>query len=222
MSILESPLIDWTIFSSTIQLIVKGLLIGIIVSAPMGPVGVLCIQRTMHRGRNVGLVTGLGASLSDLIYAIITGAGMTLVMSFVEQEQNIYWMKIGGSAILFGFGLHTLLSNPLKAIRRSKHKRGSLVHNFITSFFLTLSNPLIIFLFIALFYGAAKSLRCILGLYVHLRRGNVVVGRTDLPHHTHEELIWLSRNDCAQSHHRCHRAHGECYLCFPYPLSHPS
>ena len=94
MSILESPLIDWTIFSSTIQLIVKGLLIGIIVSAPMGPVGVLCIQRTMHRGRNVGLVTGLGASLSDLIYAIITGAGMTLVMSFVEQEQNIYWMKI--------------------------------------------------------------------------------------------------------------------------------
>ena len=120
MSILESPLIDWTIFSSTIQLIVKGLLIGIIVSAPMGPVGVLCIQRTMH-------------------------------MSFVEQEQNIYWMKIGGSAILFGFGLHTLLSNPLKAIRRSKHKRGSLVHNFITSFFLTLSNPLIIFLFIALF-----------------------------------------------------------------------
>ncbi|EKX90442.1 LysE family translocator [Alloprevotella sp. oral taxon 473] len=151
MSILESPLIDWAIFSSTIQLIVKGLLIGIIVSAPMGPVGVLCIQRTMHRGRNVGLVTGLGASLSDLIYAIITGAGMTLVMSFVEQEQNIYWMKIGGSAILFGFGLHTLLSNPLKAIRRSKHKRGSLVHNFITSFFLTLSNPLIIFLFIALF-----------------------------------------------------------------------
>lgn len=151
MSILEVPLIDWAMFSSTIQLIVKGLLIGIIVSAPMGPVGVLCIQRTMHRGRIVGLVTGVGASLSDLIYAVITGAGMTLVMSFVEQEQNIYWMKIGGSAILFAFGLHTLLSNPLKAIRRSKHKRGNLVHNFVTSFFLTLSNPLIIFLFIALF-----------------------------------------------------------------------
>ena len=54
MSILEVPLIDWAMFSSTIQLIVKGLLIGIIVSAPMGPVGVLCIQRTMHRGRIVG------------------------------------------------------------------------------------------------------------------------------------------------------------------------
>ena len=151
MSILEGSLINWAIFSSTIQLIVKGLLIGIIVSAPMGPVGVLCIQRTMHRGRKVGLVTGLGASLSDMIYAIITGAGMTLVMAFVEQEQNVYWMKIGGSAILFAFGLHTLLSNPLKAIRRNKHKRGNLVHNFVTSFFLTLSNPLIIFLFIALF-----------------------------------------------------------------------
>ncbi len=173
MSILEGSLINWAIFSSTIQLIIKGLLIGIIVSAPMGPVGVLCIQRTMHRGRTVGLVTGLGASLSDMIYAIITGAGMTLVMAFVEQEQNVYWMKIGGSAILFAFGLHTLLSNPLKAIRRNKHKRGNLVHNFVTSFFLTLSNPLIIFLFIALFaqltfvsYSSASTFSCLV-LYAY-------------------------------------------------------
>ena len=60
-------------------------------------------------------------------------------------------MKIGGSALLFAFGLHTLLSNPIKAMRQPSGKKGTPVQNLITSFFLTLSNPLIIFLFIALF-----------------------------------------------------------------------
>ena len=141
----------WNEFSSTLQLVLKGLIIGIVVSAPMGPVGILCVQRTMHKGRRFGLITGLGASLSDLLYAIVTGAGMTMVMSFIEQRNNIFWMKIGGSALLFVFGLHTLLSNPIKAMRQPSGKKGTLVQNLITSFFLTLSNPLIIFLFIALF-----------------------------------------------------------------------
>lgn len=117
----------------------------------MGPVGILCVQRTMHKGRLYGLVTGLGASLSDLFYAVVTGAGMTVVMSFIEQRNNVFWMKIGGSALLFAFGLHTLLSNPIKAMRQPSGKKGTPVQNLITSFFLTLSNPLIIFLFIALF-----------------------------------------------------------------------
>lgn len=141
----------WNEFSSTLQLVLKGLIIGIVVSAPMGPVGILCVQRTMHKGRRFGLITGLGASLSDLLYAIVTGAGMTVVMSFIEQRNNIFWMKIGGSALLFVFGIHTLLSNPIKAMRQPSGKKGTLVQNLITSFFLTLSNPLIIFLFVALF-----------------------------------------------------------------------
>lgn len=141
----------WNEFSSTLQLVVKGLIIGIVVSAPMGPVGILCVQRTMHKGRLYGILTGLGASLSDLFYAVVTGAGMTVVMSFIEQRNNIFWMKIGGSALLFAFGLHTLLSNPIKAMRQPSGKKGTPVQNLITSFFLTLSNPLIIFLFIALF-----------------------------------------------------------------------
>lgn len=141
----------WAEFSSTLQLVVKGLIIGVVISAPMGPVGILCVQRTMHKGRRYGLVTGLGASLSDLLYAIITGAGMTVVMSFIEQRNNIFWMKIGGSALLFAFGLHTLLSNPIKAMRQPSGKKGTPVQNLVTAFFLTLSNPLIIFLFIALY-----------------------------------------------------------------------
>ena len=66
----------WIEFSSTLQLVLKGLIVGIIISAPMGPVGILCIQRTMKKGRIYGIVTGAGAALSDFLYALITGLGM--------------------------------------------------------------------------------------------------------------------------------------------------
>ena len=58
---------------STLEIIVKGVLIGLVASAPMGPVGVLCVQRTLNKGRVYGLVTGTGAAFSDIIYALITG-----------------------------------------------------------------------------------------------------------------------------------------------------
>lgn len=142
----------WTEFSSTLQLIVKGIIIGIVVSAPMGPVGILCIQRTMNKGRSYGIATGAGASLSDFVYAVITGSGMLFIMDFIERPEIIFWLKLGGSLLLFIFGLHTLLSNPIKSLRKaSSGKKGTLFNNFISSFFVTISNPLIIFLFIALF-----------------------------------------------------------------------
>lgn len=59
-------------FASPLLLIIKGLMVGIIASAPMGPVGILCIQRTIQKGRTYGIVTGAGAALSDIIYALIT------------------------------------------------------------------------------------------------------------------------------------------------------
>ena len=61
--------------------IFKGLIIGILASAPMGPVGILCVQRTLNKGRWYGFVTGLGATASDLFYALITGLGMSFVYS---------------------------------------------------------------------------------------------------------------------------------------------
>lgn len=68
-----------------LELILKGLLIGIIASAPMGPVGILCIQRTLNKGRWYGFVTGVGAAASDIIYALITGLGMSFVMDFIRR-----------------------------------------------------------------------------------------------------------------------------------------
>lgn len=99
-------------FASPLLLIVKGLLVGIIASAPMGPVGILCIQRTMQKGRAYGIVTGAGAALSDIIYALITGFGMSFVMEIIDNEQNIFWMKLIGSIMLFSFGIYMFRTDP--------------------------------------------------------------------------------------------------------------
>ena len=142
----------WTQFSSYGQLIIKGMLIGIIASAPMGPVGILCVRRTLQKGRAYGIVTGMGAALSDFFYALIVGAGMAFATAFIEDEQNIFWMKLGGSILLFGFGVIMFRTHPKDAPAPSQNKgKGTLFNNFITAFLLTLSNPLIIFLFIAVF-----------------------------------------------------------------------
>lgn len=67
------------------DILVKGFIIGVVVSAPLGPVGVLCIQRTLNKGRWYGFVTGLGASLSDIAYALLTGYGMSFVSDYINK-----------------------------------------------------------------------------------------------------------------------------------------
>ena len=127
----------------------KGFIIGVIVSAPLGPVGVLCIQRTLNKGRWYGFVTGVGAALSDICYALLTGYGMSFVFDYVNK--NIFYLQLIGSVMLLAFGVYTFRSNPVKSLRPSSGNKGTYLHNFVTAFFVTLSNPLIIFLFIGLF-----------------------------------------------------------------------
>ena len=136
---------------STLDLIIKGLLIGVVASAPMGPVGVLCIQRTLNKGRWYGFVTGIGASFSDIIYALITGFGMSFVVDFIENKDNMFYLQMAGSIMLFFFGWYTYRCNPAKLIRATSPRKGTLIHNMVTGFLVTFSNPLIIFLFVALF-----------------------------------------------------------------------
>ncbi|MBO4597854.1 MAG: LysE family transporter [Bacteroidaceae bacterium] len=133
------------------EILEKGLLIGVIVSAPMGPVGILCIQRTLNKGRWYGFVTGLGAAISDMLYAFITGFALSFVVDFIENERNMFYLQLVGSILLFIFGVYTFRSKPEKNIRPSSNKKGTLVNNCSSAFFITLSNPLIIFLFIAFF-----------------------------------------------------------------------
>lgn len=136
---------------STLELIVKGFFVGVVASAPMGPVGVLCIQRTLQKGRIYGMVTGIGAAVSDIIYALATGFGMSFVMDFIENARNLFYLQLAGSFMLVLFGIYMFRSDPRKSMRPVSKSKGTLVHNFVTAFLVTFSNPLIIFLFIALF-----------------------------------------------------------------------
>ena len=136
---------------SIVDLMFKGMLIGMIASAPMGPVGVLCVQRTLNKGRWFGFVTGIGAAISDIIYAGITGFGMSFVMDFVNDDQNKFYLQIVGSVVLLVFGIYTWRSNPTKNMHQSGKQRGTLWYNTWTAFLVTFSNPLIIFLFMGLF-----------------------------------------------------------------------
>lgn len=140
---------NWIEQVTILDLLVKGLIVGVVVSAPLGPVGVLCIQRTLNKGRWYGFVTGLGAALSDICYALITGYGMSFMDVFLTKNQVL--LQIIGSVMLFVFGIYTFRSNPVQSIRPVSSTPGSYLHNFVTAFFVTFSNPLIIFLFIGLF-----------------------------------------------------------------------
>ena len=134
-----------------LEIIVKGVVIGIVASAPMGPVGVLCIQRTLNKGRAYGLVTGVGAALSDILYALITGYGLSLLYDVISNPTTIYWMQLIGAVIMFIFGLHTYRTNPVRNTRNVSRNKSSLLRNGVTGFFITLANPMIILLFLALF-----------------------------------------------------------------------
>lgn len=129
--------------------ILKGIFIGLLVSAPMGPIGVLCIQRTLNEGRLHGFISGLGASLSDIVYAIISGLGISFVMDFVEQ--NHYPLQIAGSFLLLIAGYYIYKSNPAKKLFRQDEKKSPYWKNLVSSFFINLSNIGILFFFIAMF-----------------------------------------------------------------------
>lgn len=150
----------------------KGLFIGILVSAPMGPVGMLCIQRTLSKGRWHGFVTGLGAVLSDVIYAAITGLSMGFVIRFVEA--NLMPLQLGGSILLAVFGFFLYRNNPIKSLKKQREGKLSYAQDFVTGFLLTFSNVLIVLLYIGLFarFGFIST-DCSLGM---LLAGIVCIG----------------------------------------------
>lgn len=132
-----------------IMLIFKALAIGIIISAPMGPVGVLCIQRTLNKGRAIGMATGIGAAVSDLIYCLLTAFCLSFVEDFLLRNQPT--LTLFGSAALIIFGLFLFRNNPVKSIKPGNSNRTSVRNSVITGFLFTFSNPLIVVLIMGLF-----------------------------------------------------------------------
>ncbi len=132
-----------------IEFMLRGILVGIAVSIPLGPIGVMIVQRTLTRGQWAGFFSGLGAALSDLLYALVAGFGFTLVIDFIES--NKIWMQIIGGAVLLSFGIHTFLQNPIKQIRQPRKSNANYWQDVVTTFLLTVSNPLAVFTFIIIF-----------------------------------------------------------------------
>ncbi|KGN68346.1 LysE family translocator [Porphyromonas sp. COT-239 OH1446] len=134
-----------------IETILKGIIIGIFVSAPMGPVGLLCLRETMYNGRRDGLLTGIGATISDLLYALMAYWGVSLVLDFVSKYDAVLRLVGGVIIVIFGYVLFLNSGAPIK--RAASRRLGKLhgLRKVVIAFFVTLSNPFILLLFLPLY-----------------------------------------------------------------------
>jgi len=132
-----------------ISFLLRGLIIGFSIAAPVGPIGVLCIRRTLAEGRFSGLVSGLGAATADAIYGCIAGFGLASISSVLVGFQA--WLRLVGGVFLCYLGIRTFLSKP--ADQAASAKVNGLVGAYASTFFLTLTNPMTILSFAAIFAG---------------------------------------------------------------------
>jgi len=158
----------------SLNLLWEGFVIGIAVSVPLGPLGMLCIKRTVNKNWRSGFSSGLGIAASDTIYAIVAGFSLTIIINFITSYE-IYF-KILGATMVILLGLYIFLSNPAKEIQKFKQKGTSYLQDFFTAFLLTFSNPLSVFIFIAIFTSYSLVLQLSLLLEAMLIVGGIFAG----------------------------------------------
>lgn len=180
---------------------IRGLIFGLSIAAPVGPMGVLCIRRTLADGRLAGFISGLGTGTADACYGAVAAFGLTFVTTFLVNQQS--WLRLVGGAFLCYLGATTFLSTP--AERSAAMGRSGLRNIYFTTFGLTLTNPLTIVTFAAIFagigvgeingaYGSASLL--VLGVFLGSALWWIVLSsgmalmRTKL---TPALLIWVNR-----------------------------
>ncbi len=132
-----------------ISFLLKGIVIGFAIAAPVGPIGVLCIKRTLIGGRFSGFFTGLGAALADTIYGCIGAFGLTAISTFLMGMQG--WLKGIGGLFLLYLGIKTFLEKPAKDSLNVKEL--GFFKDFATTLFLTLTNPMTILSYMAILAG---------------------------------------------------------------------
>ena len=127
----------------------RGLVIGFSIAAPVGPIGLLCIRRTLADGRLVGLVSGLGAATADAIYGFVAGFGLTAISGFLIGQG--FWLRLVGGAFLCWLGARIFLSEP--ATKAATVDGRGLAGAYVSTLALTLTNPTTILSFVAIFAG---------------------------------------------------------------------
>jgi threonine/homoserine/homoserine lactone efflux protein len=132
-----------------IHQLIKGLVIGLSIAVPVGPIGILCIRRTLTQGRIVGFLSGLGAATADAFYGAVAGFGLTFLSNFVIGQQT--WLRLIGGVILCYLGIRTFVSKP--AEQGISLEENSFWSAYLSTFFITLTNPMTILFFAAVFAG---------------------------------------------------------------------
>lgn len=150
----------------------RGLLLGFSIAAVVGPIGLLCISRTLQRGFLYGFVTGLGAATADGMYGGIAAFGLTLISTFLVSQQ--LWIRLLGGLFLLYLGIRTMLTRPSQ--RTAQSRDSSFFGAYVSTWLLTLTNPLTILSFAAIFAGLGVGVSSRSGLAATLVVAGVFCG----------------------------------------------
>ena len=130
--------------------LLKGILVGICASIPLGPVGVICVQQTVNRGRRAGFASGYGAAVADTLFTSVAFLSLSVVLDFIDAHRQA--IQISGGVLLIVLGFITFVRNAVKQFRKDRaSKKKNYAQDFVYVFLLTLTNPLTVFIFLTLF-----------------------------------------------------------------------
>jgi len=130
-----------------VELLIGGIIVGLMIAIPVGPVNILCIQRTLEAGWRSGVISGLGAAAADMLYGGVAGFSITLVVQFLVREQS--WIRLFGGILLVVIGILYFFKRPVP-LNAQKQDRGSPYSDLRSTFLLTLTNPTTVLSFLAL------------------------------------------------------------------------
>jgi threonine/homoserine/homoserine lactone efflux protein len=157
-----------------LNLLWKGIVTGMAVSIPLGPLGILCIQRTVNKNWKSGIFSGMGIATADTVYAFVAGFSLSIIIDFIRRYE--LYFKLVGLFVLILLGIYIFRSNPTKQIQTHKRRGSSHLQDYLTTFLITLSNPLSIFVFVAIFTGYSIVMQFSQPLEALLTIGGIFIG----------------------------------------------
>lgn len=164
-----------------LEYLLKGLIIGLTIAAPVGPVGILCLRRTLTHGRIAGLVSGLGAAVADAFYGLLAVFGLTIISDFLLC--CLPWFEFLGAVFLLVLGIKTYYKNLV--VIPEPPGIHNLLGYFTSTFFLTLTNPMTMLAFLAIFSAIgftgeretlADGLMLLLGVFIGSMSWWLIIG----------------------------------------------
>ena len=182
-----------------LEYFLKGAILGFSIAAPVGPIAILCIRKTLQFGRWSGLFSGLGAAFADMLYGIIAAFGLTLISDFLLAQQT--WLRLIGGVFLIYLGFRICFAKRL--VKPEKVAHSTLLKDFISTFLLTMTNPMTIVVFLAIFAGLGLVSHgfwnagwLVLGVFVGSSIWWLILseGITLFRHKiTHGVMVWINR-----------------------------